>query len=133
MGMANQSGKFSPCLAEVSQPLRELLSTKRPWVWGPDQERAFSEVKAVIAHPTILALYDPLAPTKVSADASSFGLGAVLLQLTNDTWRRVAYVSRSMSATEARYAQIEKEALAVMWACEKFQGLYTRLKVPDRV
>ena len=36
MGMANQLGKFSHCLAEVSQPLRELLSSKRSWVWGPD-------------------------------------------------------------------------------------------------
>ena len=46
MGMANQLGKFSPRLAEISQPLRELLSTNRSWVWGPDQERAFAEVKA---------------------------------------------------------------------------------------
>ena len=40
MGMANQLGKFSSRLAEISQPLRELLSTKRSWLWGPDQENA---------------------------------------------------------------------------------------------
>ena len=62
---------------------------------------------------------DPSAPTKISADASAYGLGAVLLQKF-DTWKPVAFASRSMSETERRYAQIEKEALATTWACEKF-------------
>ena len=84
------------------------------------QERAFSQVKAELAKPTVSALYDPQAPTKVSSDASSYGLGAVLLQQVDSIWRPVAYASRSMSETERRYAQIEKEALAVTWACDKF-------------
>ena len=70
--------------------------------------------------PTVLALYNPLAPTKVCADASSYGFGAMLMQLSEATWRPVAYASRSMNGTEKRYAQIEKEALAVTWACEMF-------------
>ena len=41
MGMANQLGKFSPNLAEYSQPLRELMSNKRAWVWGAAQQNAF--------------------------------------------------------------------------------------------
>ena len=122
MGMINQLGKFSPSMAELSQPIRELLSTKRTWTWGPDQERAFSLIKLELTRPTVLALYNTTANTKVSADASSFGLGAVLLQQSgdDDTWKPVSYASRSMSETEQRYAQIEKEALAVTWACEKF-------------
>ena len=96
------------------------MSTKRSWTWGSSQEQAFSQVKSELAKPTVLALYSPRAPTKVSADASSYGLGAVLLQQVVDVWKPVAYASRSMSETERRYAQIEKEALAVTWACDKF-------------
>ena len=58
--------------------------------------------------------------TKISADASSHGLGAVLLQKNQQEWRPVTYASRAMSETETRYAQIEKEVLAITWACEKF-------------
>ena len=77
-------------------------------------------MKQEICSPRVLALYDTAAPTKVSADASAYGLGAVLLQLQNKLWRPVAFASRALSETETRYAQIEKEALALTWALEKF-------------
>ena len=105
--MTNQLGKFSPNLANLTQPLRELLNKKHTWLWGPDQERAFLRVKEELTKPTILALYDPLRETRISADASSFGLGAVLMQKsTSGQWRPVAYASRSMTEVERRYAQI---------------------------
>ena len=67
-----------------------------------------------------LVLYNPQMELKVSANASSFGLGAVLFQKDKDGWKPMAYVSRPMSETKKRYTQIEKEALAVTWACENF-------------
>lgn len=59
MGMVNQLGKFTPKLAELTQPLRELLSKSGTWVWAPAQERAFAQVKEELSKPTVLALYDP--------------------------------------------------------------------------
>jgi len=65
---------------------------------------------------------------KVSADASSFGLGSVLFHLEKQNWKPVAFASRFMSETERRYAKIEKEAMAVTWACEKFFDYLLKLK-----
>ena len=120
LGMANQLGKFTPRLATITQPLPELLSKKNSWGWTTSQEEAFIATKQELLRPTTLMLYDPNAPTKVSADASSFGLGAVLLQCNANDWKPVAFASRSMTEVERRYEQIEKEALAATWACEKF-------------
>ena len=69
VGMVNQLGKFFSHLADLSQPLRELLSPKNVWTWGPEQEQAFSNVKEELTHPIVLALYDPLVNIKVSADS----------------------------------------------------------------
>ena len=103
-------------------PLRELLSKKSTWLWGPAQDEAFAHIKEELTRPTVLTLYDPETPTKISADASSHGLGAVLMQQSESTWKPVAYASHAMSDTERHYAQIEKEALATTWACENFSG-----------
>ena len=72
-----------------------------------------------MASEQVLALYDPRKQTMVSSDASSFGLGAVLMQKQpSGEMRPVAYASRSMTETERHYAQIEKQALAITWALE---------------
>ena len=104
MGMVNQIGKFSQNLATLTQPLRELLSKKHAWVWGPSQEQAFSQVKDELSKPTTLALFDVQKESKFSADASAYGLGAVLLQKTDSQWKPIAYASRSLSESERRYA-----------------------------
>ena len=120
--MINQLNKFSPQIAELSKPLRELLSPKRVFTWTHVHEEAFAKVKEEAASPRVLALYDLEKETKISADASAYGLGAVLLQKHGSDWRPVAFASRALTETESRYAQIEKEALALTWSCEKFSS-----------
>jgi len=120
LGMVNQLSKFTPNIATLIKPLRELLSSKKTWSWGHFQDEAFKKVKTKLTKPSVLAMYNPDADTKICSDASSYGLGAVLLQQQSGRWRPVAYTSRAMSETEQRYSQIEKEALRIVWACEKF-------------
>ena len=121
LGMLNQMSKFSPNLADTTKPLRDLLNKKNQWIWEEPQRRAFEEIKNALCSSPVLALFNPNRETEISADASSFGLGAVMRQKQpNQEWQPVAYISRAMTPTEQRYAQIEKEALALTWACERF-------------
>ena len=97
--MIDQMNRFSPHLAQLSQPLRELLGSKKTWIWGSAQQEAFEKLKAEIATPRVLAHYDVTADIKISADASSYGLGAVLLQSQSDTWKPVAFTLRSLTTS----------------------------------
>uniref|UniRef100_A0A1A7X3E1 Gypsy retrotransposon integrase-like protein 1 n=1 Tax=Iconisemion striatum TaxID=60296 RepID=A0A1A7X3E1_9TELE len=119
--MVNQLGKFIPGLAEKDKPLRNLLSKKNQWVWSHAQQQAFVLLKTDLTTTPVLTLYDPNKELRLSADASSYGLGAVLLQRESEEWKPVAYASRSLTETEQRYAQVEKEALGLTWGCERFK------------
>ena len=122
MGMINHLGKFSDRLAMLTRPLRELLSKGNSWTWNSAQNTAFNNVKAELTKPRVLTHYNVNADLKISADASSYGLGAVLLQKNGQSWQPVTYASRATTTTECHYAQVEKEALAITWSCEKFSS-----------
>ena len=78
----------------------------------------------------MLVLYDPNSNTVASVDASSYGLGAVLLQgQTNGDIKLVSFISRSLSATKEWYTQIEKEALVFTWAHKHSSDFLIGLKL----
>ena len=108
-------------MANKTKPLRDLLSNKNQWCWHKLQQQAFEDIKNEIIKSPVLSLFDPYRETTLSADASSYGLGAVLMQKeVSGEKRPIAFASRAMTPTEQRYAQIEKEALAITWAYDWF-------------
>lgn len=120
--MVNYIMKFVPHLAEKTKPLRDLLLQDQAWQWTKFQQNAFEQLKKELTNEPTLILYDVNAPNRISADASSFGLSAILEQYKKNKWKPVSYASRSLTKTECRYAQIEKEALSITWACNKFKN-----------
>ena len=85
--------------------------------WSTEADRTYTDIKIILMSPQVLIPYNPELPLLLATDASSTGLGAVLShRLDNGQERPIAYASRVMSVTERRYSQIDKEALAIVWA-----------------
>ncbi|XP_055633424.1 uncharacterized protein K02A2.6-like [Toxorhynchites rutilus septentrionalis] len=120
LGLVNFVGKFIPDLATLTDPLRQLTKHQNRFVWNRDHQTAFRELKSYMANPTTLGYFDVDDRTQLIADASPVGLGAVLIQINDRGPRIISYASRSLTDVEKRYAQIEKEALALVWAVERF-------------
>uniref|UniRef100_A0A0A9W9U6 RNA-directed DNA polymerase n=3 Tax=Lygus hesperus TaxID=30085 RepID=A0A0A9W9U6_LYGHE len=115
--------KFIPNSANLMKPLFDLMSTKHDFVWGPLQQKCFNKIKTILSKDNSLALYDPKKPITLSCDASQKGLGAVLLQPcpVSGNLRPVYYCSRTLQPAEKHYANIEREALAIAWACQRLE------------
>jgi len=116
LGMLTYLSKFIPNLSQIASPLRALLEKDTTWEWDHEQQESFRQLKQLATTAPVLKYFKPDRPIKLSVDASSKGLGAVLIQDEHP----IAYASKSLSNTQQNYAQIEKEMLAVVFGCTKF-------------
>ena len=116
MGIVNYLAKFMPHLSNVTAPLRILTHKGQPWIWSKEQESAFKLMKQLITTSPILSYYDSKDELVLQCDASQKGLGACMMQNEHP----VAYTSRALTDCEARYAQIEKELLAITFGVQRF-------------
>ena len=116
LGMVNYLAKYLPHLSSVAEPLRRLEHKEAEWCWCPVHDNSVNTIKNLICKAPVLKFYDVKQDVTVECDASQTGLGATLLQEGHP----VAFASRALTPAETRYAQIEKELLAVVFACEKF-------------
>lgn len=120
LGLVNFVGKFIPDLATTTEPLRLLTKKDTPFEWKQEQQIAFDKLKQSLSSNLALGFYDIKDRTQLYADASPYGLGAVLIQINAKGPRVISYAAKSLSETEKRYCQTEKEALALVWSVERF-------------
>jgi anti-sigma28 factor (negative regulator of flagellin synthesis) len=115
IGMLSFVRKFIPDYNELISPFRGLLKERTAFIWTETEEAAMDRIRESDLWIKSLALFKPGKPVTLLADASSYGLGAVLLQED----RPVYYCSRTMTEMEETWAQIDKEFLAMTWALER--------------
>ena len=109
-------------------PLNALLQKDRRWKWSSECQQAFDQAKQMLSSSQLLTHYSPSLPIKLAADASEYGVGAVISHVgTDGNEHPIAFASKTLSTSERNYSQIEKEALALMFGVRKFQPyLYGR-------
>ena len=117
--MAQYSSQFIPNYSELVTPLRMLTHKDTKWKWGREEQKAFEELRNALSEEATLGYYETGLPTKLAVDAGPHGLGLILFQRKLDNWRPVTCASKSLTPTEQRYSQLEREALAIRWGCER--------------
>ena len=122
LGMVNYMGTCIPNLSHHTEPLWAMLEKDNVFHWEEQQTQSFQQVKTLIAkaNNTPLRYYDRNLPVTVQADASIRGLGAFLIQKHKGEDQPIAFASKSLMDVETRYANIERELLAIVFACQWF-------------
>ena len=121
LGLLNYYNKFMPNLATELAPLYQLLHKGTLWQWGEQEDKAFKVSKQLLLSSQLLVHFDPTKEIIVAFDVSGYGIGAVLAQRgSNGEEQPIGFVSRTLTAAEKNYSQIEKEALACIFGITKF-------------
>ena len=119
IGMVNYLSRFIPNLSTNLTNLRKLIIKDQPWRWTEVEQKEFDYVKSLVTDISTLKYYDVNQPLVIECDVSGFGLGGAVYQ-DNAV---IGYASSTLTSTEKNYAQIEKELLAILFACIRFDQL----------
>lgn len=135
LGLCNYLRRHIPNYTEKGHHLMALTGDK-PFLWTPQCEENFEELKAALSSESCLAIYDPNLVTELHTDASKVGIGAMLIQRNqsrveesdtctsnhcgSDT-KPIAYYSLKLSDAQSRWSATELEAFAVKEACLHFK------------
>ena len=128
LGLINYYSRFIPNLSSILSPLNALLCKGKQWQWTSECAASFKEAKEQVLSQRVLTHYDPQLPIRLACDASPYGVGSVISHiLPNGQERPIAFASRTLNKAERNYAQIEREALGIIFGVRKFHHyLYGR-------
>ena len=123
MGLLSYYSKFLPNLSVTLHPLYRLLRKNTHWKWSRAQQSAFEESKKLLTSDKFLVHFDSACDLSLACDASAYGLGVVLSHKMSDgSDKPIGYASRTLSAAEQNYSQLEKEGLACVFGVKKFHN-----------
>lgn len=121
LGLINYYGRFLSNLSTILYPINQLLKDTVSFDWSKECQHAFNTVKQMIASDLVLAHYDPREILVLATDASPVGVGAVLSHIYKDGVERpIQFASQTLSPTQQRYSQIDREAYAIIFGIRKF-------------
>ncbi|XP_039453069.1 uncharacterized protein K02A2.6-like [Culex pipiens pallens] len=124
LGAINYYGRFVKQMKQLRAPLDNLLKKDAPWRWSAECQKSFEQFKAILLSDLLLTHYDPSKEIVVAADASKYGLGAVIMhRFPSGEVKAIAHASRSLTPAEMNYGQVEKEALALVFAVTRFHKM----------
>lgn len=127
LGLLGYYRRFIKNLAKITKPLTRCLKKDGKIIHDQEFVNCFNTCKNILTNDPVLQYPDFTKPFILTTDASNFAIGAVLSQGEIPQDRPVAYASRTLNDTETRYSTIEKELLAIIWACKYFRPyLYGR-------
>lgn len=129
LGLMTFISPFILNFSHRTKPLRDMLKSERGSFkqrWGSSQEEAYNNLKHVAVQDILKRGYfNDAQKTILYTDASPWGLGAVLTQESEYGEKTIiACSSKSLTETESRYPQLHREALAILWAMERFHTIY---------
>lgn len=122
LGLLNYYSRFLQNSSTILHPLHNLLRKEATWVWTSECAKAFEDAKQLSKQNKVLVHYNTRLPLRIACEiAPPYGVGAVISHvMENGEKRPVAFASRTLSEAERKYAQIEKEALAIIFGVKKF-------------
>ena len=122
LGMTNYYRQCIPGYAQLSRPLQDLTSPKASFKWEDEQQRAFEQLKATLTSDQVMAYPRIGEPYRLYTDACDYAVGAILTQTDEHGLERpVHYVSHQLDSCQRRWATIEKEAFAIVYALKKLR------------
>lgn len=116
LGMVTYLGRYIPNLTKKLSTLRNIAKENTDWVWTDKEQKEFDAIKEAMCKAKPQKFLNKNHPITIETDASNEGLGAVLYQ-DNQV---IAFASRTLKGAEKNYAPIEKETLAIVFACNRF-------------
>ncbi|KAK7604945.1 hypothetical protein V9T40_006131 [Parthenolecanium corni] len=121
LGLVNFYRDHIPGCAIICEPLHRLTHKDTPFAWGELQERSFEMLKSRIAQHILLTHPDFNKPFYVQTDASLYGIGGYVYQLTDENKPViVAICSRLLNRAERNYGTYERELLALVHTIRKY-------------